>query len=182
MHPAMKYAAEARKQLAKKTIFNILGPLSNPASATHQLIGVYDMAWTEKLAYVLSNLGTKHALVVHGDDGLDEITTSASTQISELRQGNVNTYRIKPQDFGIPESSLDDLTGGDASINARILLAILKGEDGPKRDIVILNAAASLYAADKVSSIANGINLAKDSIDSGKALAKLDSLIDFSRR
>lgn len=182
MHPAMKYAAEARKQIAEKTIFNILGPLSNPASATHQLIGVYGAAWTEKLAYVLGNLGIKHALVVHGDDGLDEITTTADTQISELRQGNVNTYKINPQDFGIPKAETDDLVAGEASINARIMLDILKGEQGPKRDIVVLNAAAAIYTADKVNAMSDGIKVAEDAIDSGKALSKLEALIKYSKR
>lgn len=182
LHPAMKYAAPARKEIGAKTIFNILGPLSNPAGATHQLVGVYDIRWTELLAEVLGNLGTVHALVVHGEDGLDEITTTASTSISETKKGKISSYQINPEDFGLKIARPQDLAGGPVSVNANILLDILKGEVGPKRDIVVLNAAAAIYAADKTGSIEEGIGLACEAIDSGEALRKLELLKEYSDR
>jgi len=182
LHPAMKYAMPARKQLGKKTIFNILGPLSNPAGATHQLIGVYDRRWAEILAKVLQNLGSSHALVVHGNDGLDEITTTAATFIAETHKGSLKTYEIKPEDFGFKRAEPSDLKGGDVSLNAKIILEILDGCPGPKRDIVVLNAAAALFAADKTASIKEGIALAEKSIDSKKALEKLNLLREFSKK
>lgn len=182
LHPAMKYAMPARKQIGKKTIFNILGPLTNPAGATHQLIGVYDGYWTEILAAVLANLGTTHALVVNGQDGLDEITTTTKTLVWEAYKGKLNNYEVWPDDFGIKKANLEDLKGGNAADNARILLDVLKGIPGPRRDIVILNAAAAIYAADKAKSIKEGINLACDSIDSGRALKKLELLRECSNR
>jgi len=180
LHPAMKYAAAARKQIATHTIFNLLGPLSNPASATHQLIGVFDRRWCAPIAEVLAKLGAAHALVVHGNDGLDEITTTTFTIVSQASQGNVSTYEIKPEDFGFKRAALNDLTGGDASLNAQILLDILNGERGAKRDIVVLNAAAAIFAADKVKSIKEGIALAQDAIDSKKALEKFELLKKYS--
>lgn len=182
LHPAMKYAMAARKEIGAKTMFNLLGPLSNPASATHQLVGVYDNRWTEILAKVLSNLGTAHALVVHGEDGLDEITTTAHTRISEANQGKINSYKINPQGLGFKKARPEDLLGGPAAVNAKILLDILNGKAGPKRDIVILNAAAAIYAADKARSIEEGISLAAEAIDSGKALKKLELLKEYSKK
>lgn len=181
-HPAMKYAMPARKQIKEKTIFNILGPLTNPAGATHQLVGVYDKRWTEILAGVLGKLGIRHALVVHGEDGLDEITTTDKTFISEVRQDQVKSYEVKPEDFGFKRSALKDLAGGSAYENAEILLAILKGERGHRRDIVLLNAGAAIYTADKTNSIAEGIKIAAQSLDSGKALEKLELLKEYSNR
>ncbi len=180
LHPAMKYAMPARKQLGRKTIFNILGPLSNPAGATHQIMGVYDKRWVEILANVLKNLGTAHALVVHGEDGLDEITTTTKTLISEVVGGEVKSYQICPEDFGIQKALLNDLEGLDAALNAKILLDILNGKSSPQRDIVALNAAAAIYAADKADSIKEGIKLAVESIDSGSALKKLNLLRGYS--
>ncbi|MDD2752046.1 MAG: anthranilate phosphoribosyltransferase [Candidatus Omnitrophica bacterium] len=180
LHPAMKYAAEARKQMGKRTIFNLLGPLSNPACATHQLIGVYDQRWIIPLAEVLAKLGTEHAIVVHGNDGLDEITTTDSTIIAEESRGKLKTYEVKPEDFGFKRVTLADLAGGDAALNARIFLDILKGAKGAKREIVLLNSAAAIYAADKAKSIQEGIELAKNAIDSGKALEKFELLKGFS--
>lgn len=181
-HPAMKYAMPARKQMGVKTIFNILGPLSNPAGATHQLIGVYDKAKTEILAQVLNKLGTRHALVVYGEDGLDELTTTAKSYVSELYQGKVRNYQITPEDFGIKKADSKDLLGASALDNAKILFDILNGKDGPLRDIVVLNAAAAIYTADKTSSIKQAIHLAQDSIDSKKALEKLELLKEYSQR
>lgn len=182
LHPAMKYAACARKQIGKRTMFNILGPLSNPAGAKHQLMGVYDRRWLEPLANVLLNLGAVHALVAHGEDGLDEITTTASTFIAEIYLDKIKFYEIKPEDFGFKKAQISDLTGGDVFVNSGILLDVLNGKQGFKRDIVVLNAAAAIYAADKVNSIKEGILLAEESIDSKKALGKLELLREFSNR
>ncbi len=182
LHPAMKYAMPARKQIGKRTMFNILGPLSNPAGAKHQLVGVYDKRWVEPLANVLRNLGAVHALVAHGEDGLDEITTTSSTVIAETYQDKIRFYEIKPEDFGFKRAQILDLKGGDVSVNSGILLDILNGKRGFKRDIVVLNAAAAIYAADKTSSIKDGIILAEESIDSRKALEKLELLQGFSKK
>jgi anthranilate phosphoribosyltransferase len=182
LHPAMKYAMPARKEMGKRTMFNILGPLTNPAGATHQLVGVYDAHWTNILAAVLAKLGTVHAMVVHGEDGLDEITTTAKTFICEVYEGKLNNYEINPEDFGFKRVRPEDLLGGAVSDNAKILTDILKGKDGPKRDIVILNAAAAIYVADKARTIKEGINLVSESIDSGRAWEKLQLLKECSQR
>lgn len=182
LHPAMKYAMPARKQIGKRTMFNILGPLSNPAGANHQLMGVYAKRWLEPLANVMCNLGTVHALVVHGEDGLDEITNTSSTFIAETCGGKVKVYEIKPEDFGFKRAQLADLKGGDVCVNSGILLDILNGKPGFKRDIVVLNAAFAIYAADKAVSIKEGISLAQESISSKKALEKLILLKEFSNR
>lgn len=182
LHPAMKYAIEARRQIGKKTIFNLLGPLSNPAGAAYQLVGVYDTRLTETFAVVLRDLRAAHALVVCGEDGLDEITITSATNVSEVLSADIKNYRIYPEDFGIKRSELSALKGASVSDNAKILLDILRGEDGPKRDIAVLNAAAAIYVADKVHSIKEGIPLAKEAIDSGKALAKLEQLRELSNK
>ncbi len=181
MHPAMKYAMLARKQIGERTIFNIMGPLCNPAGATHQLIGVFAPGLTETLAKVLGNMGTIHALVVHGKDGLDEITTTTSTIISEFHNGILNNYEIAPEDFGFKKTGSEDLLGGNISDNVQIMLEVFNGKPGSKRDIVLVNAAAALYAADGAKSIKEGINLASESIDSGRALKKLALLKEYSR-
>ena len=180
MHPAMKHAMAARKEISKRTIFNILGPLCNPAKATNQLIGVFSSELAPVLAQVSGNLGVKHALVVHGKDGLDEITTTDKTMISEFIGGKVNSYEIFPEGFGIRIASPEDLQGGTVHDNVQIMLEILNSKSGPARDIVILNASAALYAADRVRSIKEGISLANDSIDSGRALTKLAFLKELS--
>lgn len=182
LHPAMKYAMPARKELGRRTIFNILGPLTNPAGATHQLVGVFDEHKTELLARTLANLGTVHALVVHGEDGLDEITTTAGTLISEAYKGEIKNYKIQPEDYGFTRVRLEELAGGDAFANARIFLDCLNGKHSPARDIVLLNAGAAIYAADKVNTIREGVELAKLSIDSGKAMEKFELLEEFSNR
>ena len=180
-HPAMKYATPVRRELGIRTVFNVLGPLTNPANANYQLMGVYDEALTEKLANVLKNLGLKGALVVHGS-GMDEITTIGKTKISELRNGEVKSYYIEPEDFGIKRAKLEDIRGGDAKENAKIIRNIFEGEDvGAKRDIVVLNAAYALYIAEEAKDVEGGIKLAEKSIDSGKALKKLEDLIEFYR-
>ena len=176
-HNAMKHAAGPRKELGGRTIFNILGPLSNPAGAVGQVVGVYDGKLTEPLAHVLKNLGSKSAMVVHGEDGLDEITITGKTYVSELKDGKVKTYSVSPEDFQMKRKPLKDIAGGSAKENAQITLSILRGQLGPKRDIVLLNAAAALVVASKAKDLKEGIRLAKDAIDSGRALEKLQLLI-----
>lgn len=182
LHPAMKYAMPARKEMGARTIFNILGPLTNPAGATHQLLGVYDRHWVDILAAVLGDLGTIHALVVHSEDGLDEIATTARTYIAEEYKGKLKSYEIIPEDLGFKRARLEDLKGGTTADNVNIALKVLKGEPGPHRDIVLLNSAAAIYAADKAGSIKEGIGLAAQSIDSGGALKKLELLKEYSLR
>jgi anthranilate phosphoribosyltransferase len=179
-HPAMKYAMPARKQIVGRTIFNLLGPLSNPAGATHQMVGVYGLKWLDIFAQALLNLGTQHALVVFSEDGLDEISSTALTHVAEVKGGKINKFEIAPRDYGILKSSLDDIRGGSVQENAEILLSVLKGEAGPCRDIVLLNSAAAIYAADKAVSIKEGMELARRSVDSGAALKKLELLKGFS--
>ena len=182
LHPAMKYAMPARREIGKRTMFNILGPLTNPAQATHQLVGVYDRQLVEILAGVLGNLGSAHALVVHGQDGLDEISTTSKTFISEEYKGKIKNYEVAPEDFGFKRVKLEDLSGGTASDNVNIMLDILNGKPGPESDIVLLNAAFAIYAADKVKSVKEGIELARQSINSKKAKEKIDLLKEYSQK
>ncbi|PIQ87814.1 MAG: anthranilate phosphoribosyltransferase [Candidatus Omnitrophica bacterium CG11_big_fil_rev_8_21_14_0_20_43_6] len=181
LHLAMRYVMPARKQIAQKTIFNILGPLINPARATNQLIGVYSKAWVRPLAEVLHNLGSSHILVVHGADGLDEITTTDRTFVTEVAGRVIKDYEITPEDFGFKKANLNNLLGGSIDENVKIVQDILAGEPGSKRDVVLFNAGCAIYAADKTDSIAKGIKLAKKSIDSGAALKKLELLKEYSR-
>ncbi len=181
-HNAMKYAINPRKEIGIRTIFNILGPLSNPAGATSQVLGVYDPGLTEKMAYVLKNLGSKRAFVVHGMDTLDEITITGKTRVSELRAGRIRTYFITPERFGLRRATLSDIEGGDARTNAAIVQSVLNGGRGPKRDIVLLNASAALLCADKVKDMKAGIRMAAESIDSGKAAVKLIKLVEITNR
>ncbi|MBI4596697.1 MAG: anthranilate phosphoribosyltransferase [Candidatus Tectomicrobia bacterium] len=180
LHLAMKYVMPSRRQLAIRTVFNILGPLTNPAGAQAQVIGVYDGNVTEKMALALGKLGTEHAFVVHGADGLDEISNTGESKISEIRAGILRTYHIKPEEFNIPRCQLKDLAGGQVAENAEIIKAILKGEKGPKRDIVLLNAAAAIVAGNKAPDITQAIKIAEDSLDSGKALTKLRAIVEFT--
>lgn len=180
-HSAMRYAANARKQIGLRSIFNMLGPLTNPASANCQLLGVYAPQLTEMFANALKMLGAKRAFVVCGHDGLDEISVCAPTRISELKDGRILTYDITPEQFFGRVSDAKDLLGGAPDGNARITKNILSGEKGPKRDIVLLNAAAALVAAGKSPDLKDGIPAAEESIDSGKAMAKLNALIAFTR-
>ncbi len=182
LHPAMKNVAVIRKELGVETIFNILGPLTNPAKATHQVLGVYNRDLVEPMANVLKNLGLKRALVVHGSDGLDEITTTAQTFIGEFDGKEVFTYDVMPDEFGLPPAQPQDLEGGDLATNVGILEDILAGKKGPKRDIVVINAAYAFYVVERVKNINEGITLAQDSIDSGKARKKLDELKEFTHR
>jgi len=180
-HPAMKYAAAPRREIGIRTVFNILGPLTNPAGATAQVLGVAEEGLVDKMANVLQNLGCQHALVVHGNDGLDEITISDSSQIAELKSGAVRRYTVSPEDFGLKRSSPGSLKGGTAQENADLLRRILAGEPGPARDVVLLNAAAVLLARDKVTTLKEGVILARELIDRGQAQAKLEQLIKVSQ-
>lgn len=182
LHPAMKYVAPIRKKLGVKTIFNILGPLTNPAKATHQMMGVYERDLVEPMANVLKNLGLKRALVVHGNDGLDEITTTDKTFVSEFTGDEVISYDIDPTELGLEKVDESELKGGDLEDNVRIVTDILNGQLGPKRDIVILNAAYALYVSEVVSNISDGIDKARNSVDTGAALDKLNKLREFTNR
>ena len=176
LHGAMKYAIGPRREIGIRTIFNAFAPLTNPAGAQAQVLGVYAPALTEPLAHVLNNFGTRRALVVHGGDGLDEITTTTTTQVSELSDSAVNTYTLNPRGLGIPTAQPSDLKGGTPEENAEITLGVLKGEKGPKRDIVLLNAAAAIVAGGKADDMAAGLAAAAESIDSRRALEKLEGL------
>ena len=180
-HTSMKYVGPIRKELGIRTVFNILGPLTNPASPNMQLLGVYDASLVEPLARVLTSLGVKSGMVVYGTDKLDEISASAPTLVCEFRDGNYKTYTITPEQFGFTSCKKEDLVGGTPTENAAITLGILKGEDkGPKRNAVLLNAGAALYIAGKADSFENGIKLAGELIDNGAALAKLEEFIKES--
>ncbi len=182
LHDAMKYVALARRQMGIRTIFNMLGPLTNPAGANTQVAGVYAAHLTELLASVLSELGAIRALVVHGSDGLDEITITAETKITELKDDELTTYFVAPEDFGLSRATLTEIQGGDARQNREIILDVLRGARGPRRDIVLLNAAAAFVAASRVTDLKEGVSLAAESIDNGKALNKLEQLVVFSNR
>ena len=182
LHKAMKYVMLARKEIRIRTVFNILGPLTNPAHALAQVIGVYDGRLTEVMAQVLKELGTVRAFVVHGEDGLDEISNTGESRVSELRHNEVRTYTVRPEDFGLARARMTDLQGGSAADNAEIIRRILKGERGAKRDIVLLNAGAAIAAGGKAEDIAAGMAMAQHSIDSGAALDKLNRLVEFCQQ
>jgi len=179
-HGAMKYAAGPRKETGIRSIFNLLGPLTNPAGATTMLLGVYSLDLTEKIANVLKKLDTKEAFVVCGEGRYDEISICGLTRISHLKNGEVNTFEITPEDYGLKRGVTADIIGGDAGENAKILKAILNGEKGTKRDMILLNSGAAIVAAGRAGDISEGISVAEKSIDSGKALAKLEKLIEFT--
>ena len=179
-HNSMKYVGAIRKELGFRTVFNILGPLTNPAHPKRQLLGVYDEYLIEPLAKVLMELGVKRGMVVYGTDKLDEISLSAPTKVCEIKDGSLHTYEIKPEDFGLSRCKKEDLAGGDPKENAAITLSILNGEKGAKRDAVLLNAGAALYIGEKAKSMQEGINLAARLIDSKKALKVLEDFIKVS--
>jgi len=182
LHKAMRYVMLARREIRIRTVFNMLGPLTNPAGASAQVIGVYAGNLTEVMAHVLNDLGSFRAFVVHGEDGLDEITVTAGTRIAEIRDNRVHTYTVRPEDFGLRRATLKDLQGGSAAENAQIIRAVLKGEPGPKRDIVLLNAGAAIAAGGKARDIREGVTAAAHSIESGAALGKLERMVEFSQR
>lgn len=180
LHPAMKQVQGVRRELRMRTMFNLLGPLTNPARASGQVVGVYSLDLVEKLAEALSMLGLHRALVVHGLDGLDEITITGTTRVAEAREGSVRSYEVEPEEFGMTRATLQDISGGDAPENAAIIRAILGGEKSPRRDVVLLNAAAALVAAGRADRIGDAIPFAVRSIDSGAAAGKLEALAKFT--
>ena len=182
LHTAMKHVMAARREMGIRTVFNMLGPLTNPAGANAQIIGVYSQALTEPLARVLAELGTLRAFVVHGADGLDEISNTGPSHISEVHEGVVRSSTVRPEDFGVPTASIQDLRGGDRAENALIIRQVLAGEPGPRRDIVLMNAAAALAVGGKARDFKEGVALAARSIDSGAAAAKLAGLVALSQR
>ena len=181
-HTSMKYVGPIRRELGFRTVFNILGPLTNPASPTMQLLGVYDEYLVEPLAQVLINLGVKRGMVVYGTDKLDEISLSAPTKICEIKDGWFKSYTVKPEDFGFDRCAKDDLKGGSPAENAQITRDILSGKQGHQRNATLLNAGAALYIGGKADAIRDGVRLAAELIDSGKALATLEKLIEVSNR
>ncbi|AGK98282.1 anthranilate phosphoribosyltransferase [Clostridium pasteurianum] len=180
-HSAMKNVGPVRKELGIRTVFNILGPLTNPAFVKGQVLGVYSKELTHTLAEVLLKLGSEKAMVVHGEDGLDEITTTTTTYVSEIREGKVVDYIIEPEKLGIPLAKVEDIKGSSAKENAGIIIDILKGKSGAKRDIVVLNTAAALYVGKVAENLEQGIKLTEDIIDSGKAYKKLNELVEYSK-
>jgi anthranilate phosphoribosyltransferase len=176
-HSAMKHAIGPRREMAVRTIFNVLGPLTNPAGALNQVLGVFSNDWVEPLAHVLQQLGSKHVLVVHADDGLDEISIGSTTHITELKDGAITSYTVQPEDFGMQRADLSAIRAEDAADSLRIIRSVLANEAGPAKDIVCLNAGAAIYAAGKADSLAEGVGLARQVIANGEAAAKLDQLI-----
>ena len=181
-HTAMRYVANVRKELGIRTVFNILGPLSNPAGANMQVMGVYDEKLVEPLARVLSNLGVKNAMVVYGQDCLDEISMSARTSVCEIKDGKFRSYEIEPEQFGFKKCDKEELIGGTPEENAKITLSILNGEKGPRREAVLMNAGAAFYVAGKADTLEDAVKLAAEIIDSGKAKARLDEFIKLSNQ
>lgn len=180
LHPAMKQVQGVRRELKMRTMFNLLGPLTNPARASGQVVGVYSLDLVEKLAEALSMLGLRRALVVHGLDGLDEITITGKTRIAEAREGSVRSYEVEPEEFGMKAATLQEISGGDASENAAIIRAVLQGEKSPRRDVVLLNTAAALVAAGRAEHFAQAMPIAALSIDSGSAASRLTALRQFT--
>ncbi len=176
-HPAMKAWAPARAELGVRTLLNLLGPLANPAGVKRQVVGVYSAAWTAPIAEALKNLGSEHAWVVHGSDGLDEITTTGPTRVAELKDGTITEFEVTPEDAGLPKATLDDLKGGDATVNAAAIREVLAGEPGPFRDIVLMNAGAALIVGGKAADLTDGVTRAAHAIDTGAAVRALDKLV-----
>lgn len=182
LHTAMRYVAPTRKQLGIRSVFNLLGPLTNPAHASAQVVGVYSIDLVEKLAVALKMLGIKRALVVHGMDGLDEITVTGSTKIGEVRGEWVRVYEVTPEQFGLSRAPLSQISGGDLKANAQMIQEVLEGKKSARRDVVLMNAAAALVAAGRADSLNDAMPLALESLDSGAARAKLAALVDFTNR
>lgn len=176
-HPAMKHWAPVRAELGIRTIFNLLGPISNPADVTRQIVGVFSREWVEPIAHVLKNLGAEHIWVVHGHDGLDELTTTGATDVAELKDGRITIFEVTPSDAGLAPAKLSDLKGGDAKTNAEAIRGVLAGAKGPFRDIVLLNTAAALIVGGKASSLTDGVALAVHAIESGSARSALERLV-----
>ncbi|AOU96883.1 anthranilate phosphoribosyltransferase [Acidihalobacter yilgarnensis] len=181
-HAAMKHAIAPRREMGVRTIFNVLGPLTNPAGVPNQLLGVFSPRWLEPLAEVLKRLGSRHVMVVHAEDGLDEISIAAPTRIAELRDGRISSYRLAPEDYGLVRAPLDAIRVDDPAASLAMMSGVLAGELGPARDIVLLNAGAALYVSGHATDVANGVLLAAKAIDSGAARARLDALARFTRQ
>lgn len=181
-HSAMKHAIGPRKEMGVRTIFNVLGPLTNPAGAPNQLLGVFSNHWVAPLAQVLGQLGSKHVLVVHAEDGMDEISIGAPTRVAELKDGEVRTYNITPGEFGIDQGDVAELAVDDAAQSLEVIKSVFKNVPGPARDIVLLNAGAAIYAAGLSDNIAGGIEAAKEVIANGEAAKKLDALVEVSKQ
>jgi anthranilate phosphoribosyltransferase len=179
-HPAMKHWAPVRAELGIRTIFNLLGPISNPAGVKHQIVGVFSWQWVEPIAHVLSKLGAEHVWVVHGHDGLDELTTTGSTDVAEVKDGKVTVFEVTPADAGLAPAKLSDLRGGDAPTNAAAIRDVLSAKKTPFRDIVLLNAAAALIVGGKAANLTDGVALAAHAVESGAAMAALDKLVAIS--
>jgi anthranilate phosphoribosyltransferase len=179
-HSAMKYAIGPRKEMGVRTLFNLLGPLSNPAETAHQLIGVFSSDWLEPLAQVLKKLGSQHVLVVNAEDGLDEISIASPSNIAELKDGVISTYQVTPEQFGLQRASLDTLSVEGAESSLAMIKAVLNNQSGPAKDIVVLNSGAAIYAANLVDTLENGVKKAQQVIESGKALQKFNDLIIYS--
>jgi anthranilate phosphoribosyltransferase len=180
LHDAMKYAVQPRRDIGIRTIFNLLGPLTNPAMATHQLIGIYSADLTGMIAHVLKKLGSTCAMVVHGMEGLDEISLCGPTRVAELRAGQVKEYVIEPEQFGLKRCRMEDLHGGNPEQSASIVRAVLQGDKGPARDVVLFNSGAALHVAGSAATVHDGIRLAAESIDSGQARQKLQRLVELT--
>lgn len=181
-HPAMKYAIGPRREMGIRTIFNILGPITNPAGARRQILGVFSDSLTEPLCRVLGNLGAEDAMVVHGEDGLDEITITDGTKVSRLKDGEVENSILSPEDFGFKRADIEEIAGGDKDANAKITMAILHAEQGAPRDIVLMNTAAALMVAGKTGAVTEALSLAREAIDSGRALKKLEEIREFTNK
>ena len=180
-HPAMKHAAGPRREIGVRTVFNVLGPLTNPARAQAQVLGIADASLGEKMAAVLDRLGCKHALIVHGEDGLDEITPCGESRVWELKQGTVSSYTVRPEELGLSQAQKDSVKGGDVEVNRDILLSVLRGEKGAARDAVLMNAAAALVASEGAETLLEGVVMASAALDSGKALQTLEGLAQLSQ-
>jgi anthranilate phosphoribosyltransferase len=180
-HPSFRHAAAPRREIGIRTVFNILGPLTNPARARHQVVGVGDPSIVAKMAGALLALGSRHAVVIHGDDGIDELSISGPTTVAEVVGGKVKKYKVAPEDVGFTRASRDAIKGGDPQENAAILRRVLEGERGPRRDVVLLNAAAALVAADMTETLERGVLSAAESIDTGAARQKLDGLVRLTQ-
>jgi anthranilate phosphoribosyltransferase len=180
-HGAMKHAIGPRREMGIRTMFNLLGPLTNPARANHQVLGVFDKKWVEPMAQVLKTLGSKHVLVVHAEDGLDEISIGSNTYVAELKDGEISSYTLSPEQFGMTRTDVSELSVGNANESLDVIKSILSGQTGPATDIVLLNAGAAIYAADLADSLQSGIEMAQKAIDSGAASEKLNQLIVTSR-
>ncbi|RKX30999.1 MAG: anthranilate phosphoribosyltransferase [Verrucomicrobia bacterium] len=181
LHPAMKHAIGPRREIGIRSVFNILGPLSNPAGASYGVLGVFSPQLVKLVSRAALDLGARHLFVVHGTDGLDEITTTAPTLVAEVQEGQIREYEISPEDIGVARAKPEELGGGDAEENADIIREVLAGKSGPRRDIVVVNAAAAIAAAGLAPTLADAIPLAQESIDSGAAMRKLERLVEFSR-